>query len=172
MAKKSDYKKLETIANQLINSAGILLQEDEKSLFQEEIASGDKQKVYDSIQSFVENYNNTLKKLRTIPNTMNTFYRQMLLEISAEEKENLSTIGITFAKEGTASVNIKKLKTADMKTLEGIFGKDSEFVNRVKFLSERIADNAKANMKSLNSTYHADGSMYSTRNSSMYDFWR
>ena len=95
----------------------------------------------------------------------------MLLEAPAETKEGLAGVGITFAKDGTATVDMEKVKAADFATLEGLFGKDSDFVNKVEFLSTRISDNAEANVESLSSTYNAGGNMYSAMNSSKYDFW-
>ena len=68
----------------------------------------------------------------------------MLLEAPAETKEGLAGVGITFAKDGTATVDMEKVKAADFATLEGLFGKDSDFVNKVEFLSTRISDNAEA----------------------------
>ena len=170
-AKKSNYEKLENYADQLTQSAQVLLQNGENSLFEKAKASGDNQKVYDSIENLFENYNSTLKALRTTSNTMNDFYRQMLLEAPAETKEGLAGVGITFAKDGTATVDMEKVKAADFATLEGLFGKDSDFVNKVEFLSTRISDNAEANVESLSSAYNAGGNLYSAMNSSKYDFW-
>ena len=170
-AKKSNYEKLDKEADQLIQSAKVLLQNGENSLFEQAKASGDNQKVYDSIENLFENYNSTLKALRTTSNTMNDFYRQMLLEAPAETKEGLAGVGITFAKDGTATVDMEKVKAADFATLEGLFGKDSDFVNKVEFLSTRISDNAEANVESLSSAYNSGGNLYSAMNSSKYDFW-
>ena len=58
------------------------------------------------------------------------------------KKERLSGVGVTFAKDGTAEVNIEKLKTSDLEILVGLFGKDSNFVSKIQFLSARISDNA------------------------------
>ena len=170
-AKKSNYEKLDKEADQLTQSAQVLLQNGENSLFEQAKACGDNQKVYDSIENLFENYNSTLKALRTTSNTMNDFYRQMLLEAPAETKEGLAGVGITFAKDGTATVDMEKVKAADFATLEGLFGKDSDFVNKVEFLSTRISDNAEANVESLSSAYNSGGNLYSAMNSSKYDFW-
>ena len=117
-AKKSNYEKLDKEADQLTQSAQALLQDGENSLFEQAKASGDNQKVYDSIENLFENYNSILKALRTTSNTMNDFYRQMLLEAPAETKEGLAGVGITFAKDGTATVDMAKVKAADFTTLE------------------------------------------------------
>lgn len=120
-AKKSNYEKLDKEADQLTQSAQVLLQNGENSLFEQAKACGDNQKVYDSIENLFENYNSTLKALRTTSNTMNDFYRQMLLEAPEGAKESLAGVGITFAKDGTATVDMEKVKATDFATLESLF---------------------------------------------------
>lgn len=170
-AQKGSYEKLGQEADQLTQAAEVLLKDGENSLFEQAKTSGDNQKVYDSIEKLFNSYNSTLKELRNTSNTMNDFYRQMLLEAPAETKESLAGVGITFAKDGTATVDMEKVKAADFTTLEGLFGKDSDFVNKVELLSTRISDNAEANVESLSSAYNAGGNLYSAMNSSKYDFW-
>lgn len=170
-AQKSDYEKLDKEANQLTQAAEVLLKDGENSLFEQAKTSGDNLKVYDSIEKLFASYNSTLKELKNTSNTMNDFYRQMLLEAPDEVKESLSGVGITFAKDGTARVDMEKVKTADLETLQGLFGKESDFVQKIEFLSTRISDNAEANVESLGNAYNAGGNLYSAMSSSKYDFW-
>ena len=170
-AQKSDYEKLDKEADQLTQVAEVLLKDGENSLFEQAKTSGDNQKVYDSIEKLFASYNSTLKELRNTSNTMNNFYRQMLLEAPDEVKENLSGVGITFAKDGTASIDMEKVKAADFEILEGLFGKESDFVQKIEFLSTRISDNAEANVESLGNAYNTGGNLYSAMSSSKYDFW-
>ena len=170
VAKKNNYEKLDKEADKLTHSAQTLLQNDESSLFEQAKLSGDNQKIYDSIENLFESYNSTFKALRSTSNTMNDFYRQMLVEAPLEAKESLAGVGITFSKDGTANVNMEKVKSMDIDTLEGLFGKDSDFVTKVEFLSTRISDNAEANVESLSSAYNASGNMYASMGSSKFDF--
>ena len=112
-AKKDSYEKLDKEADLLTQATEGLLQDGENNLFEQAKATGDKQKVYDSIENLLESYNSTLKALRSTSNTMNDFYRQMLLEAPAEAKESLESVGITFAKDGTANIDMEKIKAAD-----------------------------------------------------------
>lgn len=169
--KKSNYEKLDKEADKLTQVAEELLQEDDSSLFEQAKVSSDHQKVYDSIKTLFDSYNSTLKALRSASNTMTDFYRQTMLETATESKDSLSSVGITFAKDGTSSVDMEKIKATDITTLERLFGLKSEFVNKVGFLSDRISNNAEANVESLSSAYNAGGNLYSVLNSSKYDFW-
>ena len=164
-------EKLNKEADQLTQVAESLLQDGADSLFEQAKVSGDNQKIYNGIEGLFEKYNSTLKALRSASNTMTDFYRQTMMETAIESKESLSSVGITFAKDGTASVDIEKMKVTDLTTLENLFGSKSEFVNKIGFLSDRISNNAEANIESLSSAYNAGGNLYSLLNSSKYDFW-
>ena len=170
-AQKNSYEKLNKEADQLTQVAESLLQDGADSLFEQAKVSGNNQKVYNGIEGLFEKYNSTLKTLRSTSNTMTDFYRQTMLETATESKEGLSSVGITFAKDGTASVDIEKMKVTDITTLKNLFGSKSEFVNKIGFLSDRISNNAEANIESLSSAYNAGGNLYSLLNSSKYDFW-
>ena len=169
---KNNYEKLDKEADKLIQATKVLLKEGEKSIFEQAKESGDNQKVYDSIEKLFESYNSTLKELRNNSNTMNDFYRRMLTEAGTDVKESLAEIGITVAKDGTAKMDKEKVEVADLETLEKLFGKEGDFVSKVQFLSNRISDNAEANIKSLGSSYNASGNLYSAVGNNRYDFVR
>lgn len=154
---KKKYKKLGKEADKLTDSASVLQQERADNLFTQAKESGNNQKIYDSIENFFKNYNSTVKALKNTSDTMNNFYRQMLSDAAKEAEESLSGIGITFHKDGSANVDMDKVKKSDMETLENLFGSKSDFVSKVNFISTRISDNAEANVKSFSSSYSSNG---------------
>ena len=168
---KRNYEELSKKSTQLIHAAEALLQEGEKSVFEQARQSGDNQKVYDTVEKLFENYNSTRKSLKSASNVMNDFYKQMMDEVAAENKDVLENIGILFKQDGTASLDMDKMKSADLTALEGMFGVQSDFVNKIGFISTRISDNANANIESLGSTYDISGSLYAAISSSKFDFW-
>lgn len=168
---KKNYETLGKEAEKLTDVTAVFLQENDDNLFMQAKESGDNQKIYDSIESLFENYNSTLKALKNTSGTLNDFYRQMLAETPEEAKDSLESIGITFAKDGTASVDMDKVKEADLETLENLFGSKSDFVSKMNYISTRVSNNAQANVESLSSAYSSNGSLYSGSSSSKYDFW-
>ena len=167
---KKKYEKLDKTAEKLINTSDIFLKDGEKGLFDQAKESGDKQKIYDSIKTFFADYNSGIKALRDTPGTMNDFYRQMLVEASEDAKEELTKAGISFAKDGTASVDMDKLKSVDIENLEKLFGHKSEIVSKVKFIATRVSNNAEAGIKSYSSGYSSKGNPYNSGVNSRFDF--
>lgn len=168
--KKNDYEKLNKEAEQLTQATESFLQEGENNLFERARSSGSTQEICDSVKEMLDSYNSTLKLLKSSPNTMNDFYRQMLTELAADNRESLESIGITFGKDGTASVDMEKLQAADIDSLEKMLGKDSDFSKKTAFLADRISDNAEANVESLSSQYNASGNSYYAA-ANKYEFW-
>ena len=168
--KKSNYEKLEKSAEQLLQKAENFTTEGEESIFSKARESGSNQEIYDGVEALVETYNNTIKALKTASTPLNDYYRQMMQEAADENSEALESIGITIAKDGTAVLDMDKLKTADTDTLEKVLGTSGTFSKKVAFLATRISDNAEANAKSLTSQYNSKGDIYSAL-SNKYDVW-
>ena len=170
MSNKTKYETLGKEADKLTDATSVLLQKSEDNLFTQAKESGDYQKIYRCIGTFFDNYNSTVKALKSTSGTMNDFYRQMLSETSEDVKESLADIGITFNKDQTASVDMDKVKKADLETMENLFGSKSDWVSKINFISTRISNNADANVESFSSRYSSNGIFYSG-SSSKYDFW-
>ena len=167
---KKKYEKLDKAADKLTEASDAFLQEGDKSLFAKKETDSDKTKIYDGIKNFLDKYNDNLKELSNVSGVMNDFYREMMVDVAGAEKDRLKDIGISFAKDGTASVDMDKLKKSDIQSLEQLFGNKSEFINKVKFISTRISNNAETNIKSFSNTYSGKGSFRSTSINSKYDF--
>lgn len=168
--KKTSYEKLEKTAENLLQSAEIFTEEGEETIFSKAEESGDKQEIYDKVQTFVGNYNSTLSALENTSSPLDQYYYQMMQEAAEENSEKLGSIGITISKTGTAALDKDKLEAADIDTLEQTLGASSDFSKKVAFLASRISDNARTNAESLSSRYSAKGDVYSAM-SNKYEFW-
>lgn len=141
----------------------------EKS-FQEARTSGDLQPIISNVQEMVKNYNNTIKSMKNSSSPLNQYYRQMLKEAAADDKDKLKEIGITRGEDGTLKLDEEKLKASDVDKLEEILGAKGTFSSKVSFLADKIADNARANASSASSQYNALGNNYFA-SASRYNFW-
>ena len=79
----------------------------------------------------------------------------------------MESIGITQEKDGTLKLDQDKLKASSTDALEQAFG--GVFTEKLSFLAERVADNAKANANSASSQYNAAGNNYFAQANS-FDF--
>lgn len=157
---KNNYSKLEDAAESLSKYADKLAAADKDSIFAKAEETGNTKEILTDVNKMVEEYNVTLKQLRTTGGTMSHFYQQQLKEIPSECKEILKSIGITQAKDGSLSVNEKILENADIDTLRKTVGSESGFASKVSFVSNCIKENAVANIASASNQYTANGSSY------------
>lgn len=165
---RASYEKLEESAEALGETLNLFLTEGEENVFQK--VKEDKSVVYDSVKKFVDNYNSTVKALKSVSNPLNDFYKEMMEETLTESEVDLSAIGITHNESGTLNLDKDKLKSADLETIKKALDGNGTFSTKVAFIAGRISDNAEANVESYSSQYGADGYSYST-NTSKYEFW-
>ncbi len=161
------FEKLKGQAEKLQQAAEKMASE--KS-FQEARTSGDLQPIISNVQEMVKNYNNTIKSMKNSSSPLNQYYRQMLKEAAADDKDKLKEIGITRGEDGTLKLDEEKLKASDVDKLEEILGAKGTFSSKVSFLADKIADNARANASSASSQYNALGNNYFA-SASRYNFW-
>lgn len=165
---KKQYEKIETAADRLLQQVEKLTGED--SVLQKSEEERDDQKLYDEVTALVDGYNTMLKNLSSTSNTLDSYYQYMLKDAAQENKEALSSIGITIDKNGELKLDAEKLKQADMKTIRSVLGSDSDFMKKTAFLAERISDHAATNLNSASFQYDAGGNAYSSL-VNRYDFW-
>ena len=158
--KKSNYSKLEDLSENLNKYALKLTDSAKDSIYDKAKEDGDTKDILSDISKMVEEYNATMKQLKITGGTMNEFYRQQLKEVSTGSKEALKGIGITQEKDGSLTVNEKTLQNADADALKKALGSESGFVSKLRFISNRINQNASANLMSATSWYTSNGSAY------------
>ena len=170
--KKSNYSKLEDLSENLNKYALKLTDSAKDSIYDKAKESGNTKNILSDISKMVEEYNATMKQLKITGGRMNEFYRQQLKEVSTGSKEALKGIGITQEKDGSLTVNEKTLQNADADALKKALGSESGFVSKLSFISNRINQNASANLMSATSWYTSNGSAYmGSFEDSKYNFW-
>lgn len=166
---KKKYMAIEDSAVALEKSADIFSKEKLEEALQNE--SGNYKDLYEGILKLIENYNSTLQKLKDMPSTFNELYGELLQNALKDQKKVLEEIGITQSKDGTLKLDREKLEKVPLETWEKSVESLLSVGEKIKFISGRISDNAKANVESYSSQYDATGNPYSSINKSKYDFW-
>lgn len=157
---KNNYSKLEDASERLNQYASKLAATDKNSIYDKAKASGSTKDILADVSKMVEEYNATMKHLRTTGGTMNEFYRQQLKALPADCRDALKSIGITQTKDGSLSVDEKLLQSADADTLKMALGSETGFASKLNYISNRINQNASANLASASNRYNSNGSSY------------
>lgn len=158
--KKNNYSKLEDTSENLNKYASKLANTDKNSIYDKAKESGDLKELLSDVGKMVEEYNATMSQLKKTGGTMDEFYRRQLIEIPAGCKDALKSIGITQAKDGSLSIDEKILQNADADTLKRALGSETKFASKLSLVSNRINQNASANVTSAFSRYTSNGSSY------------
>lgn len=165
-------KKLEAAAENLSSLATKLYGQGEDSLFAKAEETGDTSELVSYIEEMADAYNETLKHLEKSDSPLNDFYSEELKSYVAEQSGALQAIGITTKKDGGLSIQKDILENAGIDSLKAVFGSSAGFIEKVGYVSGRVAENAAAMDASLLNSYDATGAeSMSSFLESMYDFW-
>ena len=169
-AMTQNYKKLEKSADSLKDVSEKLSGKGDESFFDKIKESGNSDEVYKTVESYVNNYNTTLKELNKSSSMLNQYYGQMLEEAAQENSEQLEKIGITIGKGGELSIDQEKLKASSIEDIEKVFGASGDLTSKTAFIAGKVSDNALAGIQSASNQYDGSGNIYSQL-ASRYDFW-
>lgn len=159
-------EKIEKAADELTKTSGKFL-DTKNNIFDKEDNS---KEIYDEVNNLVDHYNSTLDSLRKSSSPLNAYYYQMLKGAADESASSLKEAGITIDSKGVLSVDKDMLEKCDKDTLNKIFGSDSKFTNKMYFISQRVSDNAGANLSSTTGQYSSAGDYYSSYRSKFDSF--
>lgn len=172
-SQQKGYQELEDAASDLALSASKLYAEGEDSLFGKAEEEQSTEDIIKEIQTMVESYNKTLKLLKEAGGSLNDYYRQGLKNAAAGNADLLSSVGITQNKDGSLSIDKKKLEGADYETLKKVFNGDSDFAGVAAYIGIKVAENAEANAASITNQYNAKGTSYNNSfQSNKYNYFR
>lgn len=139
-ADKKAYAKVETAADALKDSADALLATGSKSLFNEkDITTTDENGVettkkgydtdaiYKAVNSFVTNYNDTVKAAANVNDSSVTNRVNSMMNNTRVNEKMLNKIGVTVNDDGTLSLDKDTFMKADMKTVKNIFNGNGSY---------------------------------------------
>ena len=137
---KKAYAKVETAADALKDSADALLATGSKSLFNEkDITTTDEKGVettkkgydtnaiYKAVNSFVTNYNETLKAAANVDDKSVTSRVNSMMNNTRVNERMLNKIGVTVNDDGSLSLDKDIFMKSDMKTVKNIFNGNGSY---------------------------------------------
>ena len=166
------YEKLKDTADALEDAAGALSDGKKGNIFEQAKKSGDNSEVLKSITRLIERYNELKKQLeKDADSPISAYYGKTIKELASKNSEALGALGITVGKDGGMVLDEKKLNAAKTEELEKMFGSDSEFIQKLQYLSSHVSDNASAEIKSVGNLYGQDANTFSSYVGNKFD-WR
>lgn len=170
--------KVKSSSNKLSESTAVLLQNGSKSLFKEveltdkdgnKTMGYDTDKIYDSVKSFVDNYNDVIKTAEN--SSVNSVARARTSMISSTKANSkmLASMGITINENNTLSIDEEKFKKADMSSVKSLFGSTGSYSYAVASRASQMS--ASAAFEASKTNTYTNSARYSSSLSSgdLYD---
>lgn len=112
------------------------------SLLEQALSSKDTKSAVKEVNSFVENYNAMVEKLKESKDSMDQIYAKQLKADGEKYKEQLASIGIAMKEDGTLAVDQKILEGASAEEIKKALGGSDTFTGAVAIKSIYIEANA------------------------------
>lgn len=155
---KNKYEEVGKYADTLTEIANKFLAEGSDSLLAGLDTEEGRAKIAEQLDKLVNGYNGVLGKLKTSTSALDMYYAQMLGSLVSDNVSALGQLGITANAQGKLQYDSSRVKNADTDTITKTLGSQSDFMQKLSFISGHISDNAKAGLKSLGNTYNSYGS--------------
>ena len=113
-----------------------------------------------SVKSFVSAYNDTLESVSTIESASVTQKTKWLTDLTGQNKEALSAVGISVDKDGRMSLDETTFRGKEMTELQDFFEGTNSFVGNLARKASSLAGSAELQATRAASAYTATGSNY------------
>ena len=109
----------------------------------------DKDAIYSAVNSFVENYNDTLKNASVSSDRNVASAATSMSRTTSILSKSLAKIGITAGRDGKLSLDEKTFKDADMDTVKSLFQGSGSFAGSFSYAAGRIQRAANTSLASM-----------------------
>lgn len=133
-----ELKEIQTEANALRDSAGVLMQKGNKSVFKD----ADMEKVYSAVSDFVKDYNSVVEK--GIESGAKSVVRgaEGLVNLAGDYEKELEQMGITMDKNDKLTVNKETFLKADINKVKDLFNGQNSFSYLVSMRAVSVGNTA------------------------------
>lgn len=163
----SVYETVQETAESVRDSVIAFTGSDAESLFTTAESSGSTAKIVTEVKSFVENYNAFASAVKEMGGSENTTYLEQMNELLSKDSDTYEKIGITFAEDGTLTLDEKVLDGASVQDLKTAFYKDND-LEEIAQKSIRVQANAISGKYAATVSNYTDSGTYS--NSALSSF--
>ena len=148
----SVYETVQETAESVRDSVIAFTGSDAESLFTTAESSASTAKIVTEVKSFVENYNAFASAVKEMGGSENTTYLEQMNELLSKDSDAYEKIGITFAEDGTLTLDEKVLDGASVQDLKTAFYKDNDLeeIARIQKKSVRYREDTEHGRQSTN----------------------
>ena len=134
--------------------------------------------IVEAVEKLVTNFNTAYENLTELGGTVNTMYATRIKNLAYSNKTKLAEVGVTQNKNGTLTIDTKKLEATELDDLKAVFCKESGLIGDLQEHAKSMKESAAATASVLNkmagtSTYNQYGtsSSYFNYAGSLYNYW-
>ena len=148
------YMNMKENAGMLQSTASKLLDTGDDSIYKKAEESGDTSQITSKVKDFVNQYNSTVRNLKSAGGRVDTSYYNQLTSYASMHRNALEASGVTRNSDGTLSVNEKVLQKASVEQLKQTWGGSASFAARAGQVATNVQYNAVTSMNSMiNNSY-------------------
>lgn len=148
------YMNMKENAGKLQSAASKLLDTGDNSIYAKAEESGDTSQITSQVKDFVNQYNSTVRNLKSAGGRVDTSYYNQMTSYASMYRNALEASGVTRNSDGTLSVNEKALQKASVEQLKQTWGGSSSFAARAGQVATNVQYNAVTSMNSMiNNSY-------------------
>lgn len=157
---------IKATATELVDSANKLTSTGKDNIFASE-SSYDKDTVYKAVNSFVNEYNDTMEALEKTTNLSVSNAGNSMARMTNVMCKSLSKIGITVDTDGKMSVDEDKFKNADMESVKSMFHGSASYAGIVSSSASRIASQASNQISQANGGLYGSNAYFNSYSSGL-----
>ncbi len=148
------YMNMKENAGKLQSAASKLLDTGDNSIYAKAEESGDTSQITSQVKDFVNQYNSTVRNLKSAGGRVDTSYYNQMTSYASMYRNALEASGVTRNSDGTLSVNENALKKASVEQLKQTWGGSSSFAAKAGQVATNVQYNAVTSMNSMiNNSY-------------------
>lgn len=165
------YQNMKNSAGELQAVSSKLSDTGEDSIYAKAEESGDTSQITKLVKDFVNQYNSTVRNLKSGNSRVDSSYLSQLNSYAMMHRNALQATGITKNSDGTLSINEKALQGASVEQLKKTWGDSSSFGAKAGQTAAYVQSNAVSSLNSLVSNSYSNLLRNFGMSGSFFNFW-
>lgn len=150
------YYNMKYHAGQVCDYADKLSANNTDSIYEKAKESGSTDEIISNIRGFVNQYNSMMENMKQSGSRSDVNYQTQFNNLARLSSSDLASTGVTRKADGTLAIDEKKLASADIETLEKVWGGSTSFASRAALRADSVETYAERSMEAKASSAYSD----------------